>query len=547
MHKIKRLIEKKKVITILLLGLVSGFLGFMFLAFINVMVANMFAVREGLNVNYLILYLILLVAYIWSIRSLSAIMIEFSQNFFWRIRMDVIEIILKANYSQLNKMREKVHSALTHDVGVLAGASLMLIQFISSSVISISCLVYIAILSAPLFWLTILTIFSGVVVYLIRSKSASALFRRTRDLENSFMKHFLDILSGFKQIHLDPKKGTAIFEDKIRDVAKDSYKNNIFANVSFLNNQITGQVFFYILVGFVLLFYYKIPDIPTAHLVSYVFILLYLLNSIQSVMNIIPMVVRAKISAVRLTKLRVELEERDYVNVVSNIEITREDFQYIQLSNVGFKYDSDEQFEIGPMNFSIKTGDVIFIYGGNGSGKTTFINLLLGLISTSSGQIEFNGSILNDSNYGHFRAHFAVVLSDFYLFDEFYGIENIDFEKAMEYLIVFELEGKVIITEKGFSTTDLSTGQRKRLALIAALLENKPILVLDEWAADQDPFFRKKFYMDIIPRLVEEGITVIAVTHDDAYYQIAERLYKMEHGKLMEQFFEKTKIYYGND
>jgi putative ATP-binding cassette transporter len=127
---------------------------------------------------------------------------------------------------------------------------------------------------------------------------------------------------------------------------------------------------------------------------------------------------------------------------------------------------------------------------------------------------------------------FAVVFSNFFLFDELACADNCDMEKFKRYLQVFELEGKVELQDGRFSTTDLSTGQRKRLALIAALLEEKPVLVLDEWAADQDPHFREKFYMDIIPLLKKEGITLIAITHDDKYYHCADKLFRMDYGKL---------------
>ena len=97
---------------------------------------------------------------------------------------------------------------------------------------------------------------------------------------------------------------------------------------------------------------------------------------------------------------------------------------------------------------------------------------------------------------------------------------------------MFEMKEKVEMTDQGFTTTDLSTGQRKRLAIIAAILEEKPILVLDEWAADQDPYFRKKFYTELLPLIKDMGHSIIAVTHDDKYYSYADKLYKMEYGRL---------------
>ena len=180
-------------------------------------------------------------------------------------------------------------------------------------------------------------------------------------------------------------------------------------------------------------------------------------------------------------------------------------------------------------------GDIIFVYGGNGSGKTTFIHSIIGLLNFQEGQLFFNGIYLTEDNRVEYKSLFAVVFNEFYLFDEFYGNKKFNTSRANELLKIFEMEQKVKIVEKGFSVTNLSTGQRKRLAIIAAILEEKPILVLDEWAADQDPYFRKKFYTEIIPLLKKDGFTIIAITHDDRYYNCADKLYKMEFGKLYDE------------
>ena len=161
--------------------------------------------------------------------------------------------------------------------------------------------------------------------------------------------------------------------------------------------------------------------------------------------------------------------------------------------------------------------------------------MTLGLWLPSAGEIRLNGVRVNHDNYPAYRAAFAVVYSNFYLFDELLGLETFSREKWDYYIRLFELEGKVTLEGNKFSTTELSTGQRKRLALIAALMEEKPVLVIDEWAADQDPYFRRKFYTEIIPLLKKEGIAIIAITHDDRYYNCADKLYRMDYGKLVRE------------
>jgi len=128
---------------------------------------------------------------------------------------------------------------------------------------------------------------------------------------------------------------------------------------------------------------------------------------------------------------------------------------------------------------------------------------------------------------------FSAIFIDFHLFDRFYGIQNgIDPKKVNDLLKLMKLDHKVTVQNNQFSTTDLSTGQRKRLAMIIAIMEDKPIYVFDERAADQSPGFRDYFYYQLLPSLKQKGKTVIAVTHDQQYFDIADRILEMDYGCL---------------
>jgi putative ATP-binding cassette transporter len=192
-------------------------------------------------------------------------------------------------------------------------------------------------------------------------------------------------------------------------------------------------------------------------------------------------------------------------------------------------------FSVGPINLTIRSGEMIFVSGGNGSGKSTFLKLLTALYYPVSGVIKINDAILSEGNREAYRNLFSVIFTDYHLFKKIHGLQKIDPEKISQLLKELELTGKTRYVGEEFETLELSTGQKKRLALLVSLLEDKSIYIFDEWAADQDPIFRRKFYEEILPSLKAAGKTIIAVTHDDKYFDIADRRLKMAEGRFSEE------------
>lgn len=521
----------------IMLGVASGLLSFTFLAFLNFMMTVLMSdMYKGFNSMYAASFSLIILVYIWSRRALSQVIIELSQRFFWKLRIQILTMVLKSSYNDLEKRKSQVHSTLVHDIGALSQASLNIISFLTAFVVVIACLTYMAVTSGQLFLITLVTSVVGIIVYQLASRKNSVMFGVTRDLEDGFMYNFNAILSGFKEISMDRKKGEAILESKVKPIADRGYMNNTNAFVGFLNNQITGQILFYGLIASIVLYFSIALDVESITIVKFLFILLYLLGSIETLMVLLPGLVQARVSMTRLSALKNDLEKNQHEIINSEARVSMNEFQFIRISDFEFEYkggENKDSFRIGPISMEIQKQEVNFIYGGNGSGKTTFVHALLGLLFSDKGEIEFNGYLLSKENFASYKSQFAVVFNEYYLFDEFYGYENFDRQKANQLIKMFEMQDKVEVNDQGFSTTNLSTGQRKRLAIIAALLEDKPILVLDEWAADQDPYFRMKFYTELIPKIKKMGYTIIAITHDDKYYDFADKLYKMEYGKLI--------------
>jgi putative ATP-binding cassette transporter len=195
-------------------------------------------------------------------------------------------------------------------------------------------------------------------------------------------------------------------------------------------------------------------------------------------------------------------------------------FETIEFRDVVFRYfdrASEMTFKVGPINFTLHRGDVVFITGGNGSGKSTFMKLLAGLYMPESGTITFDGMAVDDNTREKYRALITAIFSDYHLFLRLYGIDDPDRAEVDRLLSQFYLAAKTRLTDGEFRTLDLSAGQRKRLALVVALLEKRPLLLLDEWASEQDPDFRRKFYNEVLPDLNKAGATIVAISHDDRY------------------------------
>jgi len=211
-------------------------------------------------------------------------------------------------------------------------------------------------------------------------------------------------------------------------------------------------------------------------------------------------------------------------------------FENLELMSVVHSYHretEDSHFALGPINLQFRPGELVFLVGGNGSGKSTLAKIITGLYVPESGQIRIDGKPVTDQNRDDYRQLFSAVFSDFYLFENLLGIRahNVD-EQAKTYLEQLRLSNKVKVKDGALSTTAVSQGQRKRLALLTAYLEDRAFYLFDEWAADQDPLFKDVFYTQLLPELKARGKTVLVISHDDKYFDVADRVIKLDYGKL---------------
>jgi putative ATP-binding cassette transporter len=342
------------------------------------------------------------------------------------------------------------------------------------------------------------------------------------------------LLHGLKEVRMSAAHSAALS----RDLA--AYSSEARAAKSGLKAQwgrefALIQLAFYFLVG---LMVFVVPvftaDFHTVALPG-TMAALFLIGPIGTVATAIPAIDDAERALLSIRGVQARLQEELAKRADEAAEALDGPVAEFALQDLRFTYDSsngDPGFSVGPLSASFRVGQITFITGGNGSGKSTMMKLLTGLVPAQGGALLVGGVPLRRSQMQAWRDNIAAVFADYHLFARLYGVDAQARERAPELLRRLEMENKVTLTDGAFSSVDLSAGQRKRLALIAALLENKPVLVLDEWAADQDPHFRKVFYEEILPQLRAEGRIVICVTHDDRWFGMADQILHMVEGRL---------------
>jgi putative pyoverdin transport system ATP-binding/permease protein len=441
----------------------------------------------------------------------------------------------------------KLMVTLTEDINAVSRALRVIQAVIVNIAMMAGAIVYLGWLSWPALVMMIAVTGLGILCQGGLLKRAFQALRQAREEENNLFQHFRAMTEGIKELRIHKLRREAFLSKKIHDSTSalqnhhvESAKRVVFASAS-------NQLFFIISVGAVLVFLPTLKTIPTEVLTGYVLTILYLMSPLHGLIKTFPAFGRAEIALERIDRLGLSLSQT--VSEGGPVAPITRPWRQLELRNVEFCYPQhgrDRDFILGPIDFVLHPGEILFIVGGNGSGKSTLAKLVLGLYNPEDGEIRLDGQPITDQNREWYRQHFSVIFSDFHLFEDLMGLEcpSLD-QRARDYLSLLQLEHKVQVQNGGLSTTALSQGQRRRLALLTAYLEDRPIYVFDEWAADQDPQYKKVFYTQLLPELKARGKGVIVITHDDRYFDLADRIFKLDYGKRIMQSEIPTGVFVG--
>lgn len=469
------------------------------------------------------------------------LLVRLGQGAIFQLRMALTRQILAGPLRRLEAIGpSRLLVLLTEDVSAITEGLLAIPAISMNSAIVAGSLIYLGWLSPFLLIMVLGFMGAGILTYSLLERRALRALCQARDQADALYHHFRALTHGIKALKLHSDRRDAFYREMLEGTA-DLYRHH--ATVSRERYALAdswGILVLYLAIGLLL---FAFPGWGgTQVMTGYTLTLLYLMSPLSGVLSALPGLGRARVALNRVEAFGRSLPE-ETTKTESIFRPESEgwgELKRLEMIGVTHRYHregEEDPFTLGPIDLTFSSGELVFLIGGNGSGKTTLALLLVGLYLPERGEIRLNGRPISDENREEYRQIFSAVFSDVYLFDRLLGLERSDLDaRAEEYLTQLQLHHKVQIKEKIFSTLDLSHGQRKRLALLTALLEDRPFYLFDEWAADQDPLFRDLFYTEILPKLKAAGKMILVITHDERYFHMADRCIRMDMGKVTQVF-----------
>jgi len=461
-----------------------------------------------------------------------------------KIKLRVVQKIEQAELRQFEEVGSgEIYDRLTENVSVISDSAGAIAGVLQSFCVLICALLYILWISAPAFALLVLLSAVGIAQWSAKKDAIRPQLDQEVRKRVSFLDELTDMLRGFKELRFSRKRSQDIRED-IAKTAGELRVATVTANNLFNDTFIIAQCLLFAMLTAAVFVVPQYVTIDSSKLLTLIGGVMFFWGPLLGAVNGMPMYIRSNVALANIGALEDKLTRaaNGHAAAAKAEDPWGRRFTTLDVAEVSFAYPADEGgriFSIGPMNLSLDAGEVLFVVGGNGSGKSTFMKVLTGLYPPTGGEVRLNGHAVRPENVTVYREMFSAIFSDFHLFSRLYGLLDADEASVRSLLRQMQIDDVTSFENGRFTKRDLSTGQRKRLAMVVALLEDRPVYLFDEWAADQDPEFRRYFYDELIPLLKRRGKTVIAVSHDDRYFHCADRVMTLEYGKI--RSLESTK------
>ena len=428
-----------------------------------------------------------------------------------------------------------VLTILTRDIDALTDAALTIPSLLAATGVAGTAFGCGLVYAPRLTLIALLVIVLGVFTFKTFEKQALCYLGGAREEHDILMNHFERLIDGAKELRMNQMRKMSLIRDLRTSLER--YRRAILGGMlRYTLGSSFGQYFYLLLLAFCasLLASGSMMHGSFRELTGFVIVLLYVRSSIESIVQLQSTIGRGLISWRNIERTGFVIPTTNSTGAYSAPITHVRKFDRIELIGVTYQYgDSSNSFSLGPISLVLQPGAVTFIAGDNGSGKSTLLKIMVGLYEPRGGELRVNGAVVDPLRISYYRSHFAVIFSDYFLAERLAeGPYSRDMKDALAYLKRLRLDSHVKIADGRVSGSRLSSGQRKRLALLHAYVENRPICVFDEWAADQDPEFREYFYRELIPDLRSEGKCVVAVTHDQEFFSLADHLIWLQAGHL---------------
>lgn len=494
-----------------------------------------------INTRLFVMFILVIAIYIltqqYIFKKASAIVDQIIQKI--RIRL-TDKIIKRAELIDLDNIgNSRVYNHMTHQTSEVSNYANEITAAVQSLIMVIFAILYLGTLSIAALIVTIVVVAIGIVVYLGMETKIIPFINQYNDSEIKLFSALSHLLDGFKEIKLSHDRSEDIREH-IDEVSKEAMNNSITTKIMYANAYIFAQTFFYVLIGIMVFVLPRFFEIYTDSIIQITAVILFIIGPLSSVVAGIPAYTRSDIAIRNILLLEAELDNLKVDPPSFNDSRYKQlrEFKELNFEGLEFHYfdrNKDKTFSVGPIDLNIKRGETIFLIGGNGSGKSTLLKLMTALYRPSSGRIMVDKTHVTPNYMQEYRELYSAIFADFHLFDQLYGVKDWDPDTVEGFIKEMRLTDKTEFKDGVFSNINLSTGQRKRIAMIVSKLENRDVYIFDEWAADQDPQFTEYYYYTLLPELKNAGKTMIIVSHDDSkFFSIADRVLKMDDGKLLD-------------
>jgi putative pyoverdin transport system ATP-binding/permease protein len=544
-------ISRARIVTVFAAGLVSGVANTYLLTLIGSVLSP--EAHHGAAVQrFAVTASVALVGAVLS----QLLLIRLTQDAIYQLRSQLSAGVVSAPLEHLERLGvHRLLATLTEDVKALSQAVTALPNICVDAVTVVGCFVVLALVSGPIFAVTVSGTALSILGVELVLRRVRRLYREARENEDALLRSFQSALAGIKELKLHRGRRRAFMDRHLLGAAGDLRDQNVAAGTRFSLAHGYGRVVQLLTMSAILFVLARALGLPRPVMITYILVTIFLAMPMQSFMARIPDLLRGGVALTKIRAMNLSMHNSTDEQQLPYADRPAATEARLELTNLSYTYPTESVpphgpgmaphpphrpppgqpsgFRLGPVDLVFEPGQIGFVVGGNGSGKSTLAKLLTGLYLPETGFVTVNGEKIGHDNLEWFRQNCSAVFTDFHLFEDYLGFDRpgID-DEVRRYLTELQLTDKVTVQDGRLSTVALSQGQRKRLALLAALLQDRPIYVFDEWAADQEPRFREVFYTEIITGLARRGKTIIVITHDDRYFHCADQIIKLDFGRI---------------